>query len=67
MTATAPRSPLALQLSGVDEIRAQFPSQQRMHGGQRVAYLDGPGGTQVPSYVVDRMADNLLHHNANTH
>ena len=67
MTATAPRSPLALQLSGVDEIRAQFPSQQRMHGGQRVAYLDGPGGTQVPSYVVDRMADYLLHHNANTH
>ncbi|HET6861459.1 MAG TPA: cysteine desulfurase-like protein, partial [Pyrinomonadaceae bacterium] len=30
-------------------------------------YFDGPGGTQVPRYVVDQMSDYLFHHNANTH
>lgn len=52
---------------GVDAIRAQFPAMQRRYNGHAVAYLDGPGGTQVPSHVVDRMADYLCHHNANTH
>ncbi len=47
--------------------RAAFPALARMHAGFPVAYFDGPGGTQVPSAVVDRMADYLLHHNANTH
>lgn len=37
-----------------------------MHGRHPVAYLDGPGGTQVPQAVVDAMSDYLLHHNANT-
>jgi len=32
-----------------------------------VAYFDGPGGTQVPTAVVDAMGDYLLRHNANTH
>jgi cysteine desulfurase family protein (TIGR01976 family) len=32
-----------------------------------VAYFDGPGGTQVPAIVAERMRDYLLHHNANTH
>ena len=54
----------ALDLSAV---RAAFPALQRVHGGHPVAYLDGPGGTQVPRAVVDAMADYLLHHNANTH
>jgi hypothetical protein len=48
-------------------VRAAFPALQRVHGGHPVAYLDGPGGTQVPRAVVDAMADYLLHHNANTH
>jgi cysteine desulfurase family protein (TIGR01976 family) len=54
----------ALDLTAV---RAAFPALQRVHGGHPVAYLDGPGGTQVPRAVVDAMADYLLHHNANTH
>jgi cysteine desulfurase family protein (TIGR01976 family) len=49
------------------EIRRRFPALERLHGGQPVAYFDGPGGTQVPRSVVDAMADYLLHHNANTH
>ena len=35
----------------VDAIRARFPSLSRVHNGFPVAYLDGPGGTQVPASV----------------
>ncbi len=49
------------------EIRAAFPALERVHQGHRVAYFDGPGGTQVPRIVVDAMADYLVHHNANAH
>lgn len=51
----------------VESIRAQFPALQRRHGGHPVAYLDGPGGTQVPGSVGDAMLDYLYQHNANTH
>jgi cysteine desulfurase family protein (TIGR01976 family) len=51
----------------IEEIRSHFPALERMHEGRRVAYFDGPGGTQVPRRVVDAMADYLYHHNANTH
>ena len=44
-----------------------FPSLERIHNGHPVAYFDGPGGTQVPRGVVDRMTDYLYRHNANTH
>lgn len=47
--------------------RPHFPALQRTHNGFPVAYFDGPGGTQVPTQVVDAMRDYLLHHNANTH
>ncbi|MEP6911132.1 MAG: cysteine desulfurase-like protein [bacterium] len=48
-------------------IRASFPALERTHNQQSVAYFDGPGGTQVPSQVVEAMSDYLYHHNANTH
>ena len=51
----------------VTEIRKQFPALERVHNGYPVAYFDGPGGTQVPRYVVEQMSDYLYHHNANTH
>src|SRR5215216_6371940 len=51
----------------VSEIRKQFPALERVHNGYPVAYFDGPGGTQAPRYVVERMSDYLYHHNANTH
>jgi cysteine desulfurase family protein (TIGR01976 family) len=51
----------------VADIRRQFPALERVHNGYPVAYFDGPGGTQVPRYVVDEMSDYLYHHNANTH
>jgi cysteine desulfurase family protein (TIGR01976 family) len=49
------------------EIRAHFPALARTHRGHPVAYLDGPGGTQVPRAVGDAICDYLYHHNANTH
>ncbi len=51
----------------MESVRAQFPALRRVHGGHPVAYFDGPGGTQVPTVVVDAIGDYLLHHNANTH
>lgn len=60
MTSTAPDTVLA-------RVRAAFPALRRTHHGHPVAYLDGPGGTQVPEPVADAMVDYLFHHNANTH
>src|ERR1043165_3539602 len=56
-----------LAVASVAEVRKQFPALERVHNGYPVAYFDGPGGTQVPRYVVEQMSDYLYHHNANTH
>jgi cysteine desulfurase family protein (TIGR01976 family) len=55
------------QVASVTEIRSHFPALKRVHNSYPVAYFDGPGGTQVPRYVVEKMTDYLYHHNANTH
>lgn len=55
------------QVASVTEIRSHFPALERVHNNYPVAYFDGPGGTQVPRYVVEKMTDYLYHHNANTH
>jgi cysteine desulfurase family protein (TIGR01976 family) len=54
-------------MMSIDEIRRHFPALARIHNGYRVAYFDGPGGTQVPRTVVEAMNDYLYDHNANTH
>ena len=41
----------------VEAARSQFPALSRTVDGQVAAYLDGPGGTQVPKSVIDAMAD----------
>lgn len=48
-------------------IRKLFPGLKRKENGERVAFFDGPGGTQVPASVAAAMSNYLLHHNANTH
>jgi cysteine desulfurase family protein (TIGR01976 family) len=50
-----------------DKIRDQFPALTRAQNGHPVAFFDGPGGTQVPTTVVEAMSEYLYHHNANTH
>jgi cysteine desulfurase family protein (TIGR01976 family) len=49
----------------VAALRAEFPALRRQQGGRAVAYLDGPGGTQVPQRVVDAVAGYLTDTNAN--
>ncbi len=51
----------------VKKIRNQFPALERKVHGNTAIYLDGPGGTQVPKRVADKMTDYLFHHNANAH
>jgi cysteine desulfurase family protein (TIGR01976 family) len=63
---TSSRQPQT-DVASVTEIRSHFPALERVHNGYPVAYFDGPGGTQVPRYVVEKMSDYLYHHNANTH
>ena len=56
-----------LAVASTNDIRADFPALERVHRGHRVAYFDGPGGTQVPRVVAEAMVDYLYHQNANTH
>lgn len=46
---------------GIDDVRARFPALERVENGHPAAYLDGPGGTQVPAAVIDAMAGLLRH------
>ena len=66
IAATLPAK-LSSTLASPNGIRSQFPALARVHQGERVAYFDGPGGTQVPRVVVEAMTDYIYHHNANTH
>ena len=61
-TTETARSP-ALDLAYV---RAQFPSLAQTVNGHPAAFLDGPGGTQVPQRVIDAIAGYLRRDNANT-
>jgi cysteine desulfurase family protein (TIGR01976 family) len=47
-------------------IRSQFPSFAQTVNGHPAAFLDGPGGTQVPQRVIDAISGYLSHDNANT-
>ncbi len=49
----------------VAALRAEFPALRREQDGRPVAYLDGPGGTQVPQRVIDAVAGYLTDTNAN--
>ncbi len=53
----------ALDLTSV---RAQLPSLAQSVNGQPAAFLDGPGGTQVPQRVIDAISNYLRRDNANT-
>jgi cysteine desulfurase family protein (TIGR01976 family) len=63
MTITQDAISTALDLNW---IRSQFPSFSEKVTGYPAAYLDGPGGTQVPQRVIDAISNYLKHSNANT-
>lgn len=56
-------APAALDLT---HVRSQFPSLSQKVNGHPAAFLDGPGGTQVPQRVIDAVSDYLRRDNANT-
>jgi cysteine desulfurase family protein (TIGR01976 family) len=47
-------------------VRSQFPALAQTINGHPAAFLDGPGGTQVPQRVIDAISDYLRRDNANT-
>lgn len=49
----------------VEAVRAQFPACKLEVAGSPIAYLDAPGGTQVPQRVLDRIMKYLIEENAN--
>src|SRR5512140_2968166 len=51
--------------AALDGIRDHFPALSRRHGNRPYCYLDGPGGTQVPTYTIEHMAAYLRATNAN--
>ncbi len=50
----------------VDALRAEFPALARTQDGRAVAFLDGPGGTQVPQRVIDAVVGYYRDSNANS-
>ena len=49
----------------LDGVRVQFPALAKTVNGYPAAYLDGPGGTQTPIRVVNKIKDYLYYYNAN--
>lgn len=47
--------------------RTDFPALSRKYNGRKLAYLDGPGGTQVPQVVVDAVTEYYSRFNSNIH
>ena len=52
----------------ISKIREHFPSLSiRDKNNNQIIYLDGPGGTQVPTSVIDGVSEYYKKFNANTH
>jgi cysteine desulfurase family protein (TIGR01976 family) len=47
-------------------VRRQFPALSQSVNGHPAAFLDGPGGTQVPQRVIEAISGYLQQSNANT-
>ena len=58
-------TPIAQSGLDVAAVRDHFPSLARTIDGRPIAYLDGPGGTQVPRACTDAMVAYLERSNAN--
>jgi cysteine desulfurase family protein (TIGR01976 family) len=50
-----------------EKCRSDFPALGREVNGQRLAFLDGPAGTQVPRSVIDAVSGYYRTSNANSH
>ena len=52
-------------VTDAERARADFPALRRQQEGQPLAFLDGPGGTQVPQAVIDAITDGYCRCNVN--
>ena len=58
--------PAPLPAFDVEALRQEFPAlRRRGPDGRPAAFLDGPGGTQVPQRVIDAVSDYYTNTNAN--
>ncbi len=49
----------------IEKVREKFPSLNNCdNDGNNIIYLDGPGGTQVPSGVIEGISKYYKNHNA---
>ena len=52
----------------INKIRNHFPSLEIKNSrGEKIIYLDGPGGTQVPNSVINAISNYYKTSNSNTH
>ena len=51
----------------MEAVREQFPALGRTYDGRRVAYLDGPGGSQVARGAIEAVAGYMTRGGANLH
>lgn len=51
----------------VEQVRAQFPALNRIHKARRIAYFDGPGGSQTLRSVMQAMTAYMENGTANLH
>src|SRR5580692_3530135 len=58
--------PSTTTMLDLTRILAQFPAFAQTINGHAAAFLDGPGGTQVPQRVIDAISSYLGRDNANT-
>lgn len=56
---------MALDAMAVSELRSEFPALRQMVCGRPMVYLDGPGGTQVHSSVIEAMQRYMREANSN--
>jgi selenocysteine lyase/cysteine desulfurase len=49
----------------VEYVRNQFPALDLAVNDYQAAFLDGPGGYQLPNSVIDAVNDYLINKNAN--
>ncbi|MGL5109261.1 MAG: cysteine desulfurase-like protein [Vibrio ordalii] len=48
-----------------EKVRTQFSALSQIYHGKPVSFLDGPGGSQVPKSVIEKMSEYLGHFNSN--
>src|ERR1700751_1914569 len=61
-----PTTECSVSTLDLTHVRSQFPSLAQTVNGHPAAFLDGPGGTQVPQRVIDAISSYLRRDNANT-